>query len=102
MRQKDDVEFANLFNRVQTQTHTAKNISILKDRTETTYDSQYPSDALHVYTTNNKVDQYNEQHLQLTSHSIYTILALDMNTEQNTGQFKVQIPDNSNRTGGLR
>ncbi|CAC5392496.1 unnamed protein product [Mytilus coruscus] len=67
-----------------------------------TDDPQYPTDSLHVFTTNSKVDQHNEKHLASTGHPVYTIEAQDMDVEQHTGQFKVQMPENPNRTGGLR
>lgn len=102
MRQKDDVDFANLLNRIRTSTHNKNDIEILRTRQVTTDDPQYPANALHVFTTNNKVNQHNENHLAATGHPVYTIKAMDMNTEHHTGQFKVEMPDNPNRTGGLR
>ena len=48
------------------------------------------------------MNQHNENHLAATGHPVYTIKAMDMNTEHHTGQFKVEMPDNPNRTGGLR
>ncbi|CAC5421936.1 unnamed protein product [Mytilus coruscus] len=102
MRQKDDIEFANLLNRIRIKRHTKDDIEVLKTRQVKTDDPQYPTDSLHVFTTNSKVDQHNEKHLASTGHPVYTIEAQDMDEEQHTGQFKVQMPENPNRTGGLR
>lgn len=102
MRQKDDIEFANLLNRIRTETHTKDDIEVLKTRQVTTDDPEYPTSSLHVFTTNSKVDQHNEKHLASTGNPVYTIEAQDMNVEHHTGQFKLQMPENPNRTAGLR
>lgn len=48
------------------------------------------------------MEQHNEKHLASTGHHVYTIDANDMDVEHCTGQFKVQMPDNLSRIGGLR
>ncbi|CAC5399806.1 unnamed protein product [Mytilus coruscus] len=68
MRQEDDIEFANLLNRIRTETHTKDDIEVLMTRQVTTDDPHCPTNYLHVFTLNSKGDQHNEKHIASTGH----------------------------------
>ena len=51
MRQKDDKRFAELLNRVRTNSCTEEDIKLLKSRIIAADSSDYPFESLHVYTT---------------------------------------------------
>ena len=59
MRQKDDIAFTQLLNRVRTASHTDDNIKCIQSRAITAGDEDYPSDALHIFAENAPVDEYN-------------------------------------------
>ena len=52
MRQKDDLAFTQLLNRVRTASHTDDDIRCIQSRTITPGDENYPSDALHIFAEN--------------------------------------------------
>lgn len=64
MRQKDDQTFAQLLMRVRTANCTQEDITILKSRVISKSDPAYPTEALHVFTTNKEVDEHNDEHLK--------------------------------------
>ena len=49
MRQKDDQAFTELLNRFRTATQTDEDIQCIESRVISPDDSNYPSDALHIY-----------------------------------------------------
>ncbi len=62
MRQKDDISFAELLNRIRIGRPSEEDIEILKTRI-LTREVNYPLDALHVITTNEECDRQNNSML---------------------------------------
>ena len=77
MRQKDDLAFTQLLNRVRTASHTDHDIRCIQSRTITPGDENYPSDALHIFAENAPVDEYNIDRLQQIQSPQYVLEALD-------------------------
>ena len=77
MRQKDDLAFTQLLNRVRTASHTDDDIRCIQSRTITPDDENYPSDALHIFAENAPVDEYNIDRLQQIQSPQYVLEALD-------------------------
>ena len=77
MRQKDDLAFTQLLNRVRTASHTDDDIRCIQSRTITPGDENYPSDALHIFAENAPVDEYNIDRLQQIQSPQYVLEALD-------------------------
>ncbi|CAC5372775.1 unnamed protein product [Mytilus coruscus] len=76
MRQRDDAEFARLLNRVRDGSQTNEDLVILETRiTEPTKEDDK---MLHVYTTNARVDSYNELKLSELSAKLHTLTAVDI------------------------
>lgn len=65
MRQKEDIAFAELLNRVRTQCHTNADIHMLQGRVEAV--SSVSEQALHVFTRNKDVDHHNSIQLKKLS-----------------------------------
>ena len=61
MRQKDDIHFAQLLNRLREGLHTESDIDTLKTRLATQSDPNFPFKATHLMTTNRSVDLHNSQ-----------------------------------------
>ena len=76
MRQKDDLAFTQLLNRVRTASHTDDDIRCIQSRT-TPGDENYPSDALHIFAENAPVDEYNIDRLQQIQSPQYVLESLD-------------------------
>ena len=77
MRQKDDIAFTQLLNRVRTGSHTDDDIKCIQSRPITPGDKDYPSDALHIFAENALVDEYNVAHLEQIVSPQYKLKALD-------------------------
>ncbi|CAB4027407.1 ATP-dependent DNA helicase PIF1, partial [Paramuricea clavata] len=77
MRQKDDLAFTQLLNRVRTASHTDDDIRCIQSRTITPDDENYPSDALHIFAENAPVYEYNNDRLQQIQSPQYALEALD-------------------------
>ena len=88
MRQKDDVEFAQLLGRVRLGHCTEKDIQILQSREILPDDPEYPDDALHVFAKNCDVDERNENKLNT--------LAPDVNQ-----RIKIHASDDKTDSTGL-
>ena len=102
MRQKDDILFGKLLDRVRTASCTQTDIELLKTREIKPDDAVYPHEALHVFTTNNAVDVHNEQNLMKLTTRHFTAVAKDKKKDKQTGQLDVEIPTKPSETGGLR
>ena len=77
MRQKDDLAFTQLLNRVRTASHTDDDIRCIQSRTISPDDENYPWDALHIFAENAPVDEYNVDHLEQLPSPQYVLEALD-------------------------
>lgn len=97
MRQRDEAEFARLLNRVRDGSQTNEDLVILETRiTEPTKEDD---NMLHVYTTNARVDSYNELKLSELSAKLYTLTAVDIIPESMKHK---NLPDDQRFTGGLK
>ena len=71
MKQKDDIEFAQLLNRLRENELTENDIALLNTRVVTTTDQNYPSTTAHLFRENALVDNFNLQYIsQLTSEKV--------------------------------
>ena len=102
MRQKDDQAFAELLKRVRTAECTEDDLSLLQSREVTTNSEDYPSQALHVFKTNEDVDYHNMKQITLLGTHVETIKAIDFKKDVNTGQMNVKFSRKMSETGGLR
>lgn len=98
MRQKDDKEFAELLNRIREGVHTEDDVANLQQCCISSEDKNDLLDALHVYSTNAKVDAYNEDKLAHLKGRIRKCVAIDR--KPNTLKGHVMNKD-SRFTGGL-
>jgi hypothetical protein len=77
MRQKDDLAFTQLLNRVRTASHTDDDLRCIQSRAITPGDENYPSDALHIFAENAPVNEYNIDRLEQIQSPQYILKALD-------------------------
>jgi hypothetical protein len=61
MRQKDDLEFAQLLNRLRHNAMTANDLKVIQRCMISEASDNYPHHAHHLFTQNSKVDAYNNQ-----------------------------------------
>ena len=102
MRQKEDQQFAQVLMRVRTASCTQDDITLLKSRIVKKTDTNYPTQALHVFTTNNDVDTYNAEHLQKLPTQVFDIKANDSKKDVQTNLIDVVFSKKPSETGGLR
>ena len=104
MRQKNSKDFAQLLNRVRLgPAHcTESDIQVLKSRETTSDCSDYPEDALHVFSSNADVDNHNINMLRKLTSPIREIKAKDTVKGIITDKEKLPISSKSSETGGLR
>lgn len=76
MRQREDLCFAEMLNRLRTASHTDQDISILHSKVATPVDSNFPQDALHIFATRKDVDQHNETMLAQQSEEKFEIRSI--------------------------
>ena len=60
MRQNDDLDFAQLLNRLRENNLTENDLCVLHSRTVNSNDPNYPSTVTHLFTNNNSVDTFNK------------------------------------------
>lgn len=97
MRQRESKEFAEMLNRLREGKHTEQDIVNLKQRMIEANNSNYPLDAPHLFTENEKVNKFNDRAHHSMSGTKYTIKAHDSvigatSTEQRDKIMK-QIPN---------
>ena len=77
MRQRESKEFAEMLNRLREGKHTEQDIVNLKQRIIEANNSNYPLDAPHLFTENEKVNKFNNRVRRSISGTKYTIKAHD-------------------------
>ena len=77
MRQGESKEFAEMLNRLREGKHTEQDIVNLKQRIIEANNSNYPLDAPHLFTENEKVNKFNDRAHRSISGTKYTIKAHD-------------------------
>ncbi|MES9881383.1 MAG: AAA family ATPase [Sedimenticola sp.] len=102
MRQGKDTEFAQLLNRVRVAHVTDSDIQLLKGREVSACQEDYPTNALHVFTDNHKVDQHNQKMLQTIDGPVRHFNAKDWKKDMGTEQAGVSTSSKASETGGLR
>ncbi|XP_066265421.1 uncharacterized protein [Branchiostoma lanceolatum] len=102
MRQHEDKPFADMLNRVRTASCTSEDISMLKSRSASNTDPTYPHNALHVFTTNPAVNEYNKGKLQQLPTETITIQCQDYTKDRQTGRLDLNPSSKPSQTGGLR
>ena len=85
MRQKNDKAFTELLNRVRTASHTEDDIKVIQSRCISPSDSNYPTDALHIWAENSPVNEHNQIKLKTIEAPLFILKAKD------------QYPKNVNR-----
>ncbi|XP_078312811.1 uncharacterized protein LOC144619258 [Crassostrea virginica] len=77
MRQKEDLHFATLLNRIRTATHTEEDVAFLRSREISVCSNDYPKEALHIFATNKAVDEHNTNMLNALLSQKMTLVAVD-------------------------
>ncbi|XP_077385098.1 uncharacterized protein LOC144023466 [Festucalex cinctus] len=92
MRQKDDVAFAEMLNRLRVKEKSDELSGLDRALLATTYTppEKCPKDVLHVYATNKQVDDHNSQMLSLLHVDVVKIDADDYKKDQRTGRMARQ------------
>ena len=87
MRQKDDRPFTDLLNRFRTASQTEDDIRIIQSRVCPSIDqSDYPSQALHIFAENALVNEHNNTHLEQLNTPLYRLKAVDQYPQNVTKQ----------------
>ncbi|XP_034567817.1 uncharacterized protein LOC117832690 isoform X2 [Notolabrus celidotus] len=114
MRQKDDLVFAEMLNRLRVKNKSDElseaDRALLSQRI--TEPELCPTDVLHIFATNRQVDAHNSATLSLLHYDITSIDADDFKKDQHTGHMKRQgapckggrsdLPDTLNVAVGVR
>ncbi|XP_062614811.1 uncharacterized protein LOC134276593 [Saccostrea cucullata] len=77
MRQKDDIEFAQLLNRLRYNAMTAEDMNVIHRCMITETSDNYPYHAPHLFTQNSKVDAYNNQLIENLGGEKVTVNSVD-------------------------
>ncbi|XP_062602358.1 uncharacterized protein LOC134264070, partial [Saccostrea cucullata] len=77
MRQKDDIEFAQLLNRLRYNAMTTEDMNVIKRCMITEKSDNYPHHAPHLFTQNSKVDAYNNQLIEKLEGEKVTVNSVD-------------------------
>ena len=101
MRQKEDIRFAEMLNRLRTESQTKQDIQSLTESLISSSEPSYPTEAIHLFPTNAQVDAYNMKKLNELAAHVYSLKAEDTCKEIQTGQMSVSIPKNPRDTGCL-
>lgn len=77
MRQKDDLEFAQLLNRLRHNEMTSEDLDIIHRRIIAENSPNYPHNAPHLFTMNAKVDEYNNKLIEQLPGEKVIVKAVD-------------------------
>ena len=102
MRQKDELAFIAVLNRIRTSSQTEGDITLLQSRSITLSDPYYPSNALHIWAENAPVDEHNRKKIEELPGTLYILKANDQYPpnirKQNIDRL---LQKNRSETGGL-
>ena len=106
MRQKDDIQFAHLLNRLRLNELTEKDQDTLQTRLVSPESKDYQKDLLHLFAENAGVDQHNNKILTEMSGEKVVILCHDTVVSANISARKCDdlvksLPDDFSKTGNL-
>ena len=102
MRQKDDISFTQMLNRIRLGEFTDNDKEKLSERVIDKNDENYPHDALHIWAENKPVDEYNDAKLDMIENPLVTLIAHDEYPAA-ASQHDIQkaLCKKRNETGGL-
>ena len=102
MRQKDDLKFTQLLNRLRTASPTEDDIKCIQSTSITPSDDNYPHDALHIWAENAPVTEHNNRYLQQIPSPLFVLKAVD-NYPQNVTRQDIErvLSKGRSETGGL-
>ena len=105
MRQKDDMEFAQLLNRLRENNLTNNDLSVLDSRIVNSSEPHYPSTATHLFTNNNSVDKHNKKVIDGLNTQKVTVRAFDVVQADVSSEVKRKLisllPKNLSDTANL-
>jgi len=93
MRQKDDQQFANILNRLREGIHSQQDISVLENRLIKEQDTEKVSDVIHVYPTNDRVNEYNTTIYNRSVNEKIEVKAIDVVHGDMSTEAKEKIKD---------
>ena len=107
MRQKDDLAFAQLLNRLRLNEMTEEDKQKLQARVVDYETGDYPKDALHLFAENSYVDQHNDTILSQLPGEKFTIPCHDIVVSSNIPAKRQQslidgLPNDYGKTGQLK
>ena len=107
MRQKDDLAFAQLLNRLRLNEMTEEDKQKLQARVVDHETGDYPKDALHLFAENSYVDQHNDTILSQLPGEKFTIPCHDIVVSSNIPAKRQQslidgLPNDYGKTGQLK
>ena len=98
-RQKNDLQFAELLNRLRIGGHTREDIDTLKTRKIEEDSEAYPHEVTHIFPKNEGVDRHNKKMLKNLDVTKITVNAIDCRKDVQTGQVDTTELDGT--AGGL-
>ena len=102
MRQKDDQPFIELLNRLRTASQTDDDLQVIQSRVLTSNQTDYPTQALHIFAENAPVDQHNKMHLEQLNEPLYRLIAIDQYPQHVSKQdIDRVLARGRSETGGL-
>ncbi len=100
MRQRDSL-FVELLNRVCTATCSVSDLDVLAERNTTPMSEGYPSQTIHVFTTNDAVNKHKAAMLEQLEGAVFSIVAEDRSQDVDTHLVDVNQSQKYTKTGGL-
>lgn len=91
MRQKDDLAFAQLLNRLRYNAMTPEDLNIIKNCMVTETSDNYPHHAPHLFTQNSKVDAYNNQMIEKLEGEKVTVNSVDSVIKDYSKELKEKL-----------
>ncbi|XP_078328660.1 uncharacterized protein LOC144623788 [Crassostrea virginica] len=91
MRQKDDLDFAQLLNRLRYNVLTADDMNVIQRCMITETDDNYPHHAPHLFTQNSKVDAYNNQLIEKLDGEKIIVNSVDAVTKDYSKELKQKL-----------
>ena len=98
MRQREDMEFAMMLNRIRVANHNDEDVTFLKSREIKEFTHNYSRDTLLVFANNAAVDEYNTTMLDALDTTKVTIVAVD---KKPAALANYDVNSDSRFTGGL-
>ena len=86
MRQKHDLSFTQLLNRIRTGSQTEDDITTINARIISPFDPNYPSDALHIWAENQPVTEHNRNKLDEIDSPLYILYG----SAEGTSDFRLR------------